>query len=433
MPAKIVGVDLRSPAEKAGVIAGDLLVSIEGHVIKDVFDLQFYAYEADLEIVVERDGQQLALHAKKDEGQGLGLDFETYLIDKPRYCANKCVFCFIDQMPPGMRETLYFKDDDARLSFLQGNYITLTNLTEADIARIISMRISPINISVHTTNPELRVKMLGNPRAGKSLAHLKTLADAGLVLNGQIVLCPGYNDGDELRRTLNDLASFYPSMGSVSVVPVGITRYRDNLPVLRPVEKEDAISIIDIVDQLGDRCAEKHGTRIFYCSDELYLTAEKPFPPIDYYEDFPQIENGVGMAALFEQEFMEKLGEVSESAFAEPFAIATGRLFFPILCKLIDLLKQKCHNIYGNVYAVENTFFGEKITVAGLVTGGDLIRSLKEKDLPGRLFIPSSMLRSGEDVFLDDTKLSDVRRELGTEVFPVGNDGRALLEQILMR
>jgi putative radical SAM enzyme (TIGR03279 family) len=344
-------------------------------------------------------------------------------------------------MPPSMRESLYFKDDDARLSFLRGNYITLTNLTEADIQRIIGMRISPINISIHTTNPELRVMMLRNPRAGKALEHMKAFADAGLILNGQIVVCPGYNDGDELRRTLSDLKKLYPSMHSVSVVPVGLTKYREGLCELKPVGKEEALEIIETVDKLGNECVRRRGTRIFYCADELYLTAGSPLPPVEYYEDFPQIENGVGMAALFEREFRDGLEELPADATVEPFAIATGELFYPILCKLIDLLKQRCNNIHGRVYAVENRFFGERITVAGLVTGRDLTDRLKEelKDgpegggLPGRLFIPSTMLRAGETVFLDDLTCRDVERELGVRVIAVENDGRALLKKILTR
>jgi len=431
LPAKITGVDRESPAERAGVRAGDRLVSVAGHAVRDVLDLQFYSYEDELDIVVERDGEKIKLHVEKEEGEGLGLDFETYLIDRPRSCANKCIFCFIDQMPSGMRKTLYFKDDDARLSFLQGNYITLTNLGEADIKRIIRMRISPINVSVHTTNPELRVKMLGNPRAGKALGHLKTLADAGLIINGQIVVCPGYNDGEELRRTLADLEKLHPAMASVSVVPVGITKYRDGLCSIKPVEKFDALAIIDMVDGMGDRCVERYGTRIFYCSDELYLTAGLPFPPVRHYEDFPQIELGVCMAPLFEQEFLDAIETVPPDAAAKPFAVATGKLFYPILRKLIDLLNRKCNNIHGYAYAVENRFFGEKITVAGLVTGGDLIGQLKDKDLPERLFIPSTMLRSGETVFLDDVTCEDVERELGVRVVAVENDGRALIEKIL--
>jgi len=431
--ARIIRVDKAGPADRAGVRTGDELVSVAGHAVRDVLDLQFYSYEEEFDIVVKRDGRNITLHIEKEEGEGLGIDFETYLMDSPRRCSNRCIFCFIDQMPPGMRETLYFKDDDARLSFLQGNYITLTNLTRKDADRIIRMRISPINISVHTTNPDLRVRMLGNRNAGKSLEYLKEFADAGLILNGQIVLCPGYNDGEELRRTLDDLQGLYPAMSSVSVVPVGITRYRQGLTPLRPLTKEEALSVIGLVDEIGDRCKKVLGTRLFYCADELYLKAGIPLPDVEYYEDFPQIENGVGMAALFEEEFCLALEEAGKIESVEPFAIATGALFAPIMSKLIDLLRSKCNNMDGTVYAINNRFFGEEITVSGLVTGGDLIGQLRCEKLPSRLLIPGNMLRAGETVFLDDITVEDVERALGVKVIPVANDGAALVDVILKR
>lgn len=431
--ARIIGVDKAGPADRAGVRVGDQLISVAGHAVRDVLDLQFYSYDEEFDIVIKRDGELHTMHVEKEVGEGLGIDFETYLMDNPRRCSNRCIFCFIDQMPPGMRDTLYFKDDDARLSFLQGNYITLTNLTRSDVDRIIKMRISPINISIHTTNPELRVRMLGNRNAGKALKYLKEFADAGLILNGQIVLCPGYNDGEELQRTLSDLQALYPAMVSVSVVPVGISKYREGLTALRPVNKEDALSVINQVDEIGDKCKQLLGTRVFYCADELYLKAGKPLPDVEYYEDFPQIENGVGMAALFEEEFRLALEKVQKTDYIEPFAIATGTLFAPIMSKLIDLFHLKCNNMVGCVYEINNRFFGEEITVSGLVTGRDLIEMLRHKKLPPRLLIPNNMLRSGEAVFLDDITVKDVERALGVKVIPVINDGAALIDTILKR
>lgn len=431
MSANIISVDGGSPAKKAGIRPGDILVSVAGHTINDVFDLKFYSYDPSVEVAVLRDNVPLTFVVTKQVGEPLGLEFETYLIDNPRSCTNNCVFCFIDQMPPDMRETLYFKDDDSRLSFLQGNYITLTNLSNADVKRIIDMRISPINISIHTTNPELRVQMLGNNNAGRSLSKLRQLADAGLTLNGQIVVCPGLNDGAELRRTLSDLMDYVPELASVSIVPVGITKYRTGLCDLLPVEKDNALDIISTVDEFGRICSESFGSRIFYCSDELYITAQLSFPPYEYYEDFPQFENGVGMAVMFGDDFARKLEQLSPEDKAVPFTAVTGTLFYPTLCKMIDLLRNKCHNILGKVVTVENKFFGEKITVAGLVTGGDLIRTLKELGIKGRVLIPEVMLRSGERVFLDDITIDDIERTLNIELIPVPNDGTELIDYIM--
>ncbi len=428
--AKVTEVDARSPAASAGLRVGDELKAINGHEIHDVLDLIFYSYEPSFIIDVERGGKQMGLRVKKQVGEPLGVEFESYLIDQPRSCHNKCVFCFIDQMPPGMRDTLYFKDDDARLSFLQGNYVTLTNLSDADLGRIVDMRISPINVSVHTTNPELRVKMLNNRFAGEKLAYLKTLSDGGVDINAQIVLCPGWNDRDELTRTLEDLAAL-DGVVSCSVVPVGLSKYRDGLAKLDPVTKEDALDIIERVDRVGEKCLETRGFRTFYCSDEIFLLAEKPLPDIDYYEDFPQLENGVGMAALFIDEFTARLDELSEDERIEPFTLATGTLFYPILVKLVDLLRAKWHNIDAEVVAIKNRFFGESITVAGLVTGGDLIDQLRGRVEGRTLILPSAMLRAGEDVFLDDVSVGDVKRELGPSDVRTNAGGAELLDAIL--
>jgi putative radical SAM enzyme (TIGR03279 family) len=412
----ITCVDRGSPAEKFGIRAGDKLVRVGGNQIRDVFDLMFHSYEDSVEVELERGGKSLSVRVLKREGENLGLGFETYLMDKPRSCANNCIFCFIDQMPPGMRESLYFKDDDARLSFLQGNYITMTNLSERDVERIIKMRISPVNISVHTTNLELRVKMLGNKRAGKSLEYLSLLARSGISVNAQIVLCPGYNDGAELEKTLCDLYALCPGINSVSVVPVGITRYREGLCDLRQITEKEAEETIRLVDAIGERCLDEGFGRVFYCSDEIYITARRELPAVEFYEEFPQIENGVGMAALFTGEFRDCVERLDRDTAAERFTLATGVLFEPILSKMVDLLRNKCNNISGDVAAIKNKFFGESITVSGLITGRDLIEGLRGREIT-RLIIPSDMLRSGEDVFLDDTRVADVERELGVRVY----------------
>jgi len=427
--AVITSVEKRSPAARAGIRAGDDFLRLNGHRIRDVFDLKFYSYEPEVSAEIIRDGEALTITVKKREGEPLGIEFESYLIDTPHSCANKCIFCFIDQMPPGMRETLYFKDDDARLSFLQGNYVTLTNLLDADIQRIIDMRISPINISVHTTNPELRVKMLKNRRAGECLKYLKNLADGGVSVNAQIVLCPDWNDGDEFLRTITDLAALSPAVQSVSVVPIGLTKYRDGLEQVRPVKKADALEIIRTIDGLGNRLVAEGGSRTFYCSDELYITAELLLPSVEYYEDFPQIENGVGMTALFIEEATDYIADLDENAEAASFTLVTGELFYPILSNILDALREKCNNICGSVIAIKNEFFGETITIAGLVTGGDLINQLRGKELGDRLIIPSAMLRSGEEVFLDDVTVADVERGLGVSVL-AGSGATELIDLI---
>lgn len=412
---------------------GDRLLSINGKRIADVLDYKYYSYDSRLTLEVESAGGKTArIRVRKEEGQDLGLEFETYLMDRARSCANKCLFCFIDQLPKGMRESLYFKDDDARLSFLTGNYITLTNLSERELDRIISLRISPINVSVHATDPELRVRLLGNPRAARGYEIMKRLSDGGITMNCQIVCCPGINDGKALNRTMEDLAALYPQVASVSVVPVGLTKYREGLPSLLPFDRETAAETIWQVNEFGEKCLEKYGSRIFYCADELYLKAGLPIPGDDYYEDWPQLENGVGMLRLLETEFMEELEQASPgSGSGRPFSIATGVAAAPFIQKLLMTAGEKCNKIQGKVYAVVNDFFGHSIDVAGLVTGGDLIAQLRGRDLGERLLIPLTMLRHGEGVFLDDVTLEDAERELGVPVCPVPQDGARLLRAML--
>lgn len=427
----IRSVEPRSPAHRAGIRVGETLTHINGHQIIDVLDYKFYSYDTRLEIrLKEADGSQRTLRLRKHEGEDLGLEFETYLMDRARSCANNCIFCFVDQMPPGMRPSLYFKDDDARLSFLMGNYLTLTNLSQREVQRIIDLRISPINVSVHTTDRALRCEMLKNRRAGEAIDIMERFSQNHITMNCQIVSCPGINDGPALDKTLHDLAAMYPSVNSISVVPVGVTKFREGLYPLTIYRQETAGAVIDQVEAFAARHLEEQGTRLAWCSDEFYLLAQRPLPPEDYFEEFTQLDNGVGMLTLLTQEFRRglELMEPEEMADATPFSMATGVSAAPFLEKLVDMARQKCDKIEGTVYPIRNRFFGETITVAGLVTGGDLIDQLRGRALGRRLLIPANMLRSGERVFLDDVSLDDVERELGVPVTPVEQDGYELLD-----
>ena len=424
-------VEVGSPAHRAGVQSGETLTHVNGNPIVDVLDYKFYSYDPKVELTLKSsDGSVRNVSVRKREGEDLGLEFETYLMDRARSCANNCIFCFVDQMPPGMRKTLYFKDDDARLSFLMGNYLTLTNLSEREIQRIIDLRISPINVSVHTTDPELRVEMLKNKRAGDSIEVMRRFASNQITMNCQIVSCPGINDGKALERTLKDLAEMFPAVNSISVVPVGVTKYRDGLYPLRPYTGEEARKVLEQVEEFAQEHFDKTGTRLVWCSDEFYLLAGRELPKDEYFEEYTQLDNGVGMLRLLTEEFRRGLDlmEPEEMEGTVPFTIATGVSAAPFLKQLVDLAKQKCDKIEGQVCAIRNEFFGETITVAGLVTGQDLIGQLKGKALGQRLLIPSSMLRAGERVFLDDISVEDVERELGVPVTAVGQDGYELLD-----
>ena len=427
----IRSVEPRSSAHRAGIRAGETLTHINGHPILDVLDYKFYSYDPRLELVLKApDGSERTVRVRKEEGEDLGLEFETYLMDRARSCANNCIFCFVDQMPPGMRPSLYFKDDDARLSFLMGNYLTLTNLSKREIERICDLRISPINISVHTTDPVLREEMLKNRRAGEVLELMERFAQHHITMNCQIVSCPGINDGPALDKTLRDLSRLYPAVNSVSVVPVGVTKFREGLYPLKTYTRDTAAALIDQVEAFAAAHLEKTGTRLVWCSDEFYLLSGRELPPEDYFEEFTQLDNGVGMLTLLTQEFRRGLDlmEPEEMASATPFSIATGVSAAPFLEKLAAMAREKCDKIQGKVYPIQNRFFGETITVAGLVTGGDLIAQLRGKELGQRLLIPAHMLRAGERVFLDDVSLDDVERELGVPVTAVEQDGYELLD-----
>lgn len=425
MDNQIKSIDRDSPLRHKAKV-GDRVVSINGNVIHDVLDYKFFAYDRKLDIILRReDGSEYEVTVHKNEGGEIGLEFESYLMDKPRSCANNCVFCFIDQLPPGMRKTMYFKDDDARLSFLLGNYITLTNLSQREIERIIALHISPVNVSVHTTNPELRVKMLRNPRAGESIELMRRFAKAGIVMNCQIVCCPGLNDGEELMRSMRDLADMYPGVHSVSIVPLGVTKYREGLYPLTAYTKTLAEETIDMVTAFGDECLRRFGTRIFFCGDELYLKAERELPGEEFYEEYTQLENGVGMLRLMETEFRSAL-RLGDEPDKHPFSIATGAAAAPLFEKLLGLGREVYPGLDGRVYTVLNDFFGRSITVTGLITGRDLINQLKGKDLGERLLISQNMLRRDEMDFLDDVTLEEASAALGVPIYPIEQDGFAL-------
>lgn len=431
MAVKIFDVTTGSHADKAGIKKGETLLSINSNEIVDVLDYRFYQVNRKLTLeVADEDKNVRTIEMTKGEYEEIGLEFETYLMDKQHSCRNKCIFCFIDQLPKGMRESLYFKDDDSRLSFLFGNYITLTNITEHEIDRIIKMHISPINVSVHTTNPELRCKMMNNRFAGDTLKYLKRFADAGITLNCQIVSCPGINDGDELVRTLTDLENLGVNM--TAIVPVGLTRYRENLYPLVPYNKETAGQTIDIIEKMGDECVKKHGRRIFFPGDEFYLLAEREIPSPEFYEDFSALEDGIGMIAYLTDDVGWKLEELdADESLCHKVTIACGEGVFPYMKRIMSMINEKFPNITINTRAIKNNFFGGGVNVSGLVTGGDLIDQLRGDDLGERLIIPSSMLRFENDLFLDDVSTDDVERELSVTLVPVNNNGNDLVEAVI--
>lgn len=425
-----------SIAGEMGIEAGDALLAINGQNITDIFDYQYLIQDEYIEVLIRKsDGEEWLLEIDKDYEEDLGVEFENGLMDDYRSCRNKCIFCFIDQMPKGMRETLYFKDDDSRLSFLQGNYVTLTNMSDEDIERVIRYHLSPINISFQTTNPELRCKMLHNRFAGEALAQVKKLYDAGIAMNGQIVLCKGVNDGAELERSISDLTAYLPHLESVSVVPVGLSRFRDGLYPLEPFEKEDAVQVLNCIHKWQEELFPKSGLHFVHASDEWYILAEQELPEEERYDGYLQLENGVGMLRLLINEFEEAMEELpSESGFpgkSEELSLVTGKLAYPYIKRMADRMMQRFDGLSIHVYDIKNFFFGERITVSGLLTGQDIIGQLRGKKLGERILLPQNVLRSGEDYFLDDITVAEMEKALQVKVDIVKSSGREFVNVIL--
>lgn len=423
-------VEKGSLAEEAGIIAGDRIISINGHKFYDILEYRYLISEYEVELEVQKQNGDTEIILIENEYEDLGLDFENSLIDTAQNCRNKCIFCFIDQNPDGMRDTVYFKDDDTRLSFLQGNYVTLTNLNDEDIERLIKLHISPINISVHTTNPDLRVKMLNNKNAGKLFSIMQKFAKNNMYMNCQIVLCRDWNDKDELDRSISDLASLFPYVQSVSVVPVGLTAHRKGLTDLKPFDARSSYEAVHQVEKWQKELLEKLGTRLVYLSDEFYINAKLPIPDADEYEGFPQLENGVGLVASLAEEFDHAIELLEYKKKNRCVSVISGELAHPFIESLCKRLEANCDGLKINCYAIKNNFFGGGVTVSGLVVGKDIKEQLYNKELGDELFIPSSMLRAGEDIFLDDTTLCDLEKELNITITPVDNDGYEFTEKI---
>lgn len=434
MAVRITSVEPGSPARRARIHKGDTLISINGNAITDVLDYRFYMTDEHLEILLcDQEKKLRTVVVEKDEYDDLGLEFETYLMDRQMGCKNACIFCFVDQTPPGMRKSLYFKDDDTRMSFLFGNYTTLTNLKEGDIQRIIKMHISPINISIQTMNPALRVQMMKNPFAGESLKFVRMLTEGGIKINTQIVLCPGYNDGEQLEYSLSELAKLGPNVQSIAVVPVGLTRYREKLTPLRGFFPQEAVEVVKTMERWGEYFCKEYGTRTAYASDEFYILAGKDFPPYEFYEDFAQLENGVGMMTLMQHDFAQALKEaqLEQSPAAHRCTIATGQLAYPMMQDFAERVQQAFPQVQVQAKKIRNDFWGPTITVAGLITGQDLLAQLEGLNLGSELLIPANMLRHEQDRFLDDLTLEQVQETLGVPALPVENDAFELLARML--
>lgn len=431
---KILSVEEGSIAEEVGIEAGDSIVSINGSEIKDIFDYRYLLNDDEITVLfVKANGEEWEIDIEKDEYDDLGLGFGKGLMDEYTSCRNKCVFCFIDQMPPGMRQTLYFKDDDARLSFLQGNYITLTNMSEADFERVIQFKLSPINISVHTTNPELRCKMLHNRFAGNIMERIKVLAEHGIEMNTQIVCCKGYNDKGELDRSIRELSAYIPQIKSLSVVPVGITKYRDDkkLANLTKFTPEESMEVLIQIHGHQERILAEHGTRFVFASDEWYIMANHPIPPASYYEGFGQLENGVGMVRDLYDGVVAALEDRESDERSQIVTIATGTLVYPYIREMAELVTEKFPNIEVEVFAIVNNFFGESITVAGLLTGKDIIEQLSGKMRGNYLLLPDVLLKTGEEVLLDDLTVTDISKALNVPIRIVSSDGDSFVDSII--
>jgi putative radical SAM enzyme (TIGR03279 family) len=428
MAVRISGVEKNSLAYRKKIEKDDILISINGNEINDVLDYRFYINDTKLVITLKTaDGKSKLAMIRKDEFEDIGLEFETYLMDKQRSCKNKCIFCFIDQLPKGLRKSLYFKDDDSRLSFLFGNYITLTNLTDDEVERIIKMHISPVNVSVHTMNPELRVEMMKNPRAGDALNRLKAFADAGIVLNTQLVLCPDINDGKELEFSLNELSKLYPAVQSIAAVPVGLSDHREGLYELKPYDEKTAGGVIDTIDRFNDEFRKKNGTVIAYAADEFYIKANRPMPDEDYYNGYPQLDNGVGMWTLLKAEFEQALEDCDIKSLNRRVTVVTGVAAYPLISELSKKAEDKIKGLTVQVVSVKNKLLGSMITVSGLLCGSDIADAVSELDLGDELIIPPNCLRSEGDMFLDDMTVTQLSEKLGVEVKQNGSSGYELL------
>lgn len=421
-----------SIGEELELEPGDILVSINGQPVEDVFDYRYLMNDELVELLIrKKNGEEWELEVEKDYEEDLGVEFENSLMDDYRSCSNHCIFCFIDQMPPGMRETLYFKDDDSRLSFLQGNYVTLTNMSDYDLERIIIFHLSPINVSFQAMNPELRCKMLHNRFAGDALKKVDRLYEGGVTMNGQIVLCKGVNDREELEYSLEKLSAYAPVLQSVSIVPVGLSKFRDGLYPLESFTKEDAEHLIEQVEHWQKIMMEKHGIHFVHASDEWYILAGRNMPEEGRYDGYLQLENGVGMMRLLETEVKERLSQLEGDDRKIQASVATGKLAAPFIKKMTELVQEKFPNISVSVYTIKNEFFGEKITVSGLITGQDLKTQLKDRQLGEKVLIPCNMLRSGEDVFLDDLTVEMISEALGTEIVVVDEPGADLVDCLI--
>lgn len=425
-----------SIAEELEIEAGDVLVEINGNKIEDIFDYQYYIQDEYIEVLIRKpSGEEWLLEIDKEYDEDLGITFENGLMDDYRSCHNKCIFCFIDQMPKGMRDTLYFKDDDSRLSFLQGNYVTLTNMSDEDVDRIIRYNLSPINVSFQTTNPELRCRMLNNRFAGQALEKAWKLAQAGITMNGQIVLCKGVNDGEELARSIRDLSNYLPNLESVSVVPVGLSKYRDGLYPLEPFTKEDAKQVLDLIHKWQDKLYPEYGLHFIHASDEWYILAEEELPEEERYDGYLQLENGVGMLRLLINEFQDAFAELKVTKGAQipkrELSIATGRLAYSFIADMADQLMEQYPQLKIHIYPIRNDFFGEMITVSGLLTGQDILAQLKGQALGEKLLLPQNVLKSGEAVFLDDMTLSELEKALQVSIDIVKSSGQDFLDAII--
>lgn len=424
-----------SIAEELEIEVGDILLEINGNKIEDIFDYQYYTQDEYIEVLIRKpSGEEWLLEIEKEYDDDLGITFENGLMDNYRSCHNKCIFCFIDQMPKGMRETLYFKDDDSRLSFLQGNYVTLTNMSDDDINRIIKYNLSPINVSFQTTNPELRCKMLNNRFAGDALKKAWKLADAGITMNGQIVLCKGVNDGEELDRSIRELSAYAPTIESVSVVPVGLSKFRDGLYPLEPFTKEDAKQVLSIIHSWQDKIYEEHGIHFIHASDEWYILAEEDMPKEEKYDGYLQLENGVGMIRLLLAEFDEAMENIASDFVpkSKEITLVTGRLAYSFIKTMADTIMKRFDNIKIHVYAIRNDFFGENITVSGLLTGQDILKQLKGKELGEKIYLPQNVLKSGEYVFLDDMTVDELEKALQVPVDIVKSSGQDFVNTVVM-